>query len=201
VHHKRANYDVYIGNPSKWGTPYRIGVDGNRKECIQKYREWLTTTPEGQKILEEAKLELKGKVLACWCAPLPCHGHVLAELVNRPVNPTPVGSTPKINYHSLENAVADLVTNESILDQANDSEKELTDKTYEDDEEHEVEDSGEEDNNEEQEEGEFKRKSKRYSTWRENIYANINFKVGTHSVLPHSQILPVISVTFPDGGQ
>jgi hypothetical protein len=24
-----------------------------------------------------------GRVLGCWCHPLPCHGHLLAELVNR----------------------------------------------------------------------------------------------------------------------
>lgn len=26
--------------------------------------------------------ELKGKILGCWCAPLPCHGDTLAELAN-----------------------------------------------------------------------------------------------------------------------
>jgi hypothetical protein len=26
--------------------------------------------------------ELKGRVLGCWCAPLACHGDVLAQLAN-----------------------------------------------------------------------------------------------------------------------
>ena len=27
--------------------------------------------------------ELKGKVLGCWCAPLPCHGDTLTDLANQ----------------------------------------------------------------------------------------------------------------------
>jgi len=49
---------------------------------IAKYKEWLTTSKEGMEILADAKRELVGKVLACHCSPLPCHGHVLADLVN-----------------------------------------------------------------------------------------------------------------------
>jgi len=77
VHCKRAPYDVYIGRPSKWGNPFRIGRDGTRAEVIRKYREWLLQQPD----LLAALPELKGKVLGCWCKPLLCHGDVLVELV------------------------------------------------------------------------------------------------------------------------
>lgn len=85
VHCKKAPYDVYIGRPSKWGNPFQIGPDAsghrwNRKEVIQLYRTWLrNNAPE---LIAEARRELKGKVLGCWCAPLPCHGDILAALVD-----------------------------------------------------------------------------------------------------------------------
>lgn len=78
VHCKKSPYDVYIGRPSKWGNPFAIGRDGSREEVIVKYRGWLSANPALLKRLGE----LEGKVLGCWCAPLPCHGDVLAELAN-----------------------------------------------------------------------------------------------------------------------
>jgi hypothetical protein len=67
---------VYIGRPSKWGNPFIIGRDGTRSEVIQKYRCWVAEQPELD------LLELKGKDLVCWCAPLACHGDVLLKLAN-----------------------------------------------------------------------------------------------------------------------
>jgi len=69
---------VYIGRPSKWGNPFTIGRDGTREEVIEKYREWLKTQPQ---LIEAAKRELAGKDLVCFCAPKPCHGDVLVEIV------------------------------------------------------------------------------------------------------------------------
>jgi hypothetical protein len=78
VHCKKSKYDVYIGRPSKWGNPFEIGIDGDRATVIEKYREYILNKPELLKCLPE----LKNKVLGCWCKPKPCHGDVLAELVN-----------------------------------------------------------------------------------------------------------------------
>lgn len=79
VHYKREAFDVYVGRPSKWGNPFRIGPDGTREEVIEKYRGWLVS----QKDLLNDIYVLKGKTLGCWCAPLPCHGDVLVELAER----------------------------------------------------------------------------------------------------------------------
>jgi hypothetical protein len=79
VHCKQNEYDVYIGRPGPWGNPFEIGKDGTREEVVEKYAEWLLAQPE---LVEQAKLELKDKVLACWCAPKLCHGNILAEIVN-----------------------------------------------------------------------------------------------------------------------
>ena len=71
-------YDVYIGRPSKWGNPYKIGPGLSRAMVIVKYREHLLQHPE---LLRDVH-ELKGKILGCWCKPLPCHGDVLAALAD-----------------------------------------------------------------------------------------------------------------------
>lgn len=77
VHCKKEPYDVYIGRPSKWGNPYKIGPDGTREEVIQKYEQYLLRNNE----LLSSISELRGKVLGCWCAPNKCHGDVLVEFV------------------------------------------------------------------------------------------------------------------------
>lgn len=79
VIHKRdmRGGDIYIGRPSKWGNPFVIGNSITREKAIEFYRRWIKTQPD----LLAALPELKGKRLACYCAPKPCHGDVLVELV------------------------------------------------------------------------------------------------------------------------
>lgn len=88
VHCKRDTFDVYIGRPSKWGNPYshKKGTlaefsASSREAAIEAYRIWIHL-PENKRLLEAAKIELKGKVLGCWCKPKPCHGDVLLEIAN-----------------------------------------------------------------------------------------------------------------------
>lgn len=78
VHCKRDPYDVYVGRPTKWGNPFVIGRDGTREEVIAKYEDYLRNRLD----LWMALPDLRGKVLACWCAPLPCHADVLLRLAN-----------------------------------------------------------------------------------------------------------------------
>lgn len=81
VHCRREPYDIYVGRPSQWGNPFILGKDGTRAQpcVIAKYERWLQTQPELLAVLPE----LRGKVLGCWCSPLPCHGDVLLRLANR----------------------------------------------------------------------------------------------------------------------
>lgn len=69
--------DLFIGRPSKWGNPFIIGRDGDRKEVVKKYHDWILT----QKKLMTSLHELKGKRLGCFCAPLECHGNILVNLI------------------------------------------------------------------------------------------------------------------------
>lgn len=79
---------VYVGRPSKWGNPFKVGSRGvvphmgkiDHTEAVRLYKEWLWRRPD---LIEQAKSELRGKDLVCWCAPLPCHADVLLELANK----------------------------------------------------------------------------------------------------------------------
>ena len=83
--HSKGQYDVYIGRQnvmlgfeaSKWANPYKISPTMTREAAIASYRAYILSRPA----LIADLPELKGKVLGCWCAPLPCHGDVLLELV------------------------------------------------------------------------------------------------------------------------
>lgn len=85
VNLRTDQYEVYIGRGSKWGNPYSHMhgtkarfVVRSRNEAIQKYLDHLIETPE----LINSLSELKGKVLGCYCKPLPCHGDLLAMLAD-----------------------------------------------------------------------------------------------------------------------
>ena len=71
---------VYIGRPSIFGNPYRIGFDGTRAEVIQKYEMYVRERIEIDNRFRNAIKGLKGKLLVCWCKPLPCHGDVLIKI-------------------------------------------------------------------------------------------------------------------------
>jgi hypothetical protein len=81
VHCQREKYDVYIGRPGKWGNKFVIGKDGNREQVISQYKKWIESQPQ---LIQDAKKELKGKILGCFCSPQDCHGHVLAKIANEP---------------------------------------------------------------------------------------------------------------------
>ncbi|KKM86092.1 hypothetical protein LCGC14_1282480 [marine sediment metagenome] len=72
---------VYVGRPTKWGNPFRIGRHGTRTEVIKAFREWLDESGYNGSVVDTR--ELRGKDLVCWCAPLPCHADVLLELANQ----------------------------------------------------------------------------------------------------------------------
>lgn len=82
VNKKHSSYDVFIGRPSKWGNPYRIGYDGTRDEVIAKYSRWLWEQIKSEKISIDDLLNLDGKRLGCYCKPLPCHGDIVVKAVN-----------------------------------------------------------------------------------------------------------------------
>jgi hypothetical protein len=72
-----AAENPYVRPPFDWRNPYRLGSKADRSAIIERYEtEHLAKHPD----LLDRLPELRGKVLGCWCAPLACHGDVLARL-------------------------------------------------------------------------------------------------------------------------
>lgn len=72
-------YDVFIGRPSKWGNPFKIGEGKyTREQALEKFDEWIV----GQADLLDDIEELRGKILGCYCKPERCHGDTLLQIAN-----------------------------------------------------------------------------------------------------------------------
>lgn len=77
---------VYVGRPTKWGNPHRVGTVSidDAETATSVFREMLIYgNPEDYPSSEEIKT-LRGKDLACWCRlDQPCHADILLELANK----------------------------------------------------------------------------------------------------------------------
>ena len=100
---------IYVGRPSRWGNPFRIGERTHLWHRATTapyafYRDWFmvvdnahavrlfeTVLTDRERWLDNWGLpdgweaQLAGRDLACWC-PLdqPCHADVLLEIANQP---------------------------------------------------------------------------------------------------------------------
>jgi hypothetical protein len=74
---------VRIDRSSPWGNPFVIGdwwlgERMTRSDVLRRYSLWLSDKLQTEPDFLEP---LRGKRLACWCAPLPCHGDIILEFV------------------------------------------------------------------------------------------------------------------------
>lgn len=79
---RKPHAAVVVARPTRWGNPFRIGIDGDRLWCIDRYREalWGGGLPF---TVEDVRRQLARRDLACWCRPEdPCHADVLLEIAN-----------------------------------------------------------------------------------------------------------------------
>ena len=79
------NCTVRIDRATKWGNPFHIGKDGNRKDVIVKYLDYILRQSE----LLAALPELYEQRLGCHCAPEACHGDILRWLCHPWMNLLP----------------------------------------------------------------------------------------------------------------
>lgn len=78
VNIKENSFDVYVGRPSVYGNPFRIGEGWSRDDVMRKYAEHVLTLPD------EALRFLEGKTLGCHCKPKACHGDlIISEMIRR----------------------------------------------------------------------------------------------------------------------
>lgn len=92
-----------VDRTTKWGNPFKVVDDKpgysvtstggvkmpfiTKKAAIQlsieMYISWLYNTPQGNLTMQQAKKELKGYNLACYCSlESECHGSVLLKIAN-----------------------------------------------------------------------------------------------------------------------
>jgi len=100
VNINREAYDVYIGRPGKgeagyFGNPHtshgpcrachertgKLALHG-REQSIELYRQDFTTRIESDLTFRASILMLRGLRLGCFCAPLACHGDIIAAWID-----------------------------------------------------------------------------------------------------------------------
>lgn len=77
---------VSVARPGRFGNPFHVGDDyGAGPIDAQTAVELFRTDPLCEPIWISAKLELRGKNLACWCKlGTPCHRQILLKIANEP---------------------------------------------------------------------------------------------------------------------
>ena len=89
---------VSVCRPGKWGNPFSVTTKmkpGSKilagqyiavpttEDAVECYRIWLAENEDGKRVAKEAKEELKGKNLACFCKlDELCHADVLLGVAN-----------------------------------------------------------------------------------------------------------------------
>jgi hypothetical protein len=85
---RKPENTVVVARPSKWGNPFRVGVNAlNRADAVKRFRDLVNTPGRSYEgFRQSVRDELAGKNLACWC-PLdqPCHADVLLKIANAEV--------------------------------------------------------------------------------------------------------------------
>lgn len=72
---------IWVDRRSPYGNIFKLGIDGDVDEVTRLYVNYLLDTPA---LIEDIKLNLKGKSLVCWCVPDRCHAEILIRLANDP---------------------------------------------------------------------------------------------------------------------
>jgi hypothetical protein len=72
---ERLAFGASRDTQSDWANPFKEGKHGDHATVVAAYRDYLEHSPG----LKARLGEIRGKVLGCWCHPLPCHGDVLCE--------------------------------------------------------------------------------------------------------------------------
>lgn len=70
--------DVKVDRSTKWGNPFRIGVDGNRNHVCDLYEHWFEHAEYLN--IKELKDALR---LGCHCSPQRCHADYLKTQIEK----------------------------------------------------------------------------------------------------------------------
>jgi hypothetical protein len=72
---------VYIGRPSPFGNPFPIRGANTRDVVVDKFKWYFLRRAKEDLVFRGAikMLKQEATALVCFCAPLKCHGDVIAE--------------------------------------------------------------------------------------------------------------------------
>jgi hypothetical protein len=85
---------IYVGRPTLFGNPFVPGIDGTRRECLERFEAYVTCEepnhPDRDRFVSHQLImrnliqhKLRGHDLACWCKPNDlCHADVLLRIAN-----------------------------------------------------------------------------------------------------------------------
>ena len=79
---------VYIGRAGKgesgyFGNPFPLKNYKNRVECMEAFKKYFYDRIENDEEYRNKIMELKDKILVCFCAPQLCHGNLIVEYLNK----------------------------------------------------------------------------------------------------------------------
>lgn len=81
--HKLPPNSKSVARPHKYGNPFKV-EDYGLDNALMLYRTWLAEHPDGKRIAADAKRELRGKNLACFCKlDAACHADILLVVANQ----------------------------------------------------------------------------------------------------------------------
>ena len=84
---RKDKYDEYIGRAGDglsgyFGNLFKLARPEDRAAVLAKYETYFFQRMERDKFFRARVYELRGKVLGCFCAPMACHGDIIARHVN-----------------------------------------------------------------------------------------------------------------------
>lgn len=83
VNKYNSDFDINIQRGTMFGNPFK---DGTREENIKKFKQYFLNKIKSGQITKSHLEVLRGTRLGCTCSPKPCHGDIIAEVVNKVFN-------------------------------------------------------------------------------------------------------------------
>ena len=76
-----SDFDINIQRGTIWGNPFTVEEYG--ENAIPMFKEYFINMIKS-KLITRSHLEvLRGQRLGCTCSPRPCHGDIIASVVNK----------------------------------------------------------------------------------------------------------------------
>ena len=80
--HPKPPY-IRIDRDTLWGNPFHLDRDGDRATIIEKYEKYVRENHLLMDMIQNGvfrDMHNRPVSVACWCAPLSCHGEVLVAI-------------------------------------------------------------------------------------------------------------------------